>query len=88
VVIENLENLGYTTKFIIQYNTCFSAITDFLRGFFVFGLKYVVEGNRPDAVGHMALGLVIIAVGSEQLRNILVELFLSIFTGLWKIIQK
>jgi len=56
--------------------------------FFVFGLKYVVEGNHSDAIVHMALGLVIIAVGSEELRKILVELFLSIFTGLWKIIQK
>ena len=56
--------------------------------FFVFGLKYVVEGNYSDAIVHMALGLVVIAVSSEELRKILVELFLSIFTGLWKIIQK
>jgi hypothetical protein len=56
--------------------------------FFVFGLKYVVEGNNSDAIVHMALGLVIIAAGSEELRKILTELFLSIFTGFWKIIQK
>jgi hypothetical protein len=56
--------------------------------FFVFGLKYVVEGNHSDAIVYMALGLVIIAAGSEELRKILTELFLSIFTGLWKIIQK
>jgi hypothetical protein len=56
--------------------------------FFVFGLKYVVEGNHSDAIVHMALGLVVIAVGSEELRKTLVKLFLSIFTGLWKIAQK
>jgi len=56
--------------------------------FFVLGLKYVVEGSYSDAIVHMALGLVIIASGSEELRKILTDLFLSIFTGLWKIIQK
>ncbi|MFB0558590.1 MAG: hypothetical protein ACETVY_05695 [Candidatus Bathyarchaeia archaeon] len=56
--------------------------------FFVFGLKYLMEGSYSDALVHMALGLVIIAAGSEELRRVVTEFFLSLFMGLWKNVLK